>query len=327
MMVAAHGMGAARADALHGVGVLRERLPAADGHGCASTDAWADALRGPTVHLKLPGDARRHVHWGQEWQLGTAAYWTALARGCSRPASYRLGRSLAEELAACLLGGYGMPAALGSAAFARLLDDGLLQPGAHTAAQLEQALRRPLVVDGSARRYRFPRQRAERLDAALGFLRRAGRPPRGDVALRDWLVAAPGVGMKTASWVVRNHRGSDAVAVIDIHVVRAGMAAGVFDPAWRLPRDYRTFEDAFLTWAAAGAVSAALLDSVIWSALANAGAAACDVLGVRRLADVPTPVWPCTCDGPPASSPACAPVRRRDGPASAWAPEEEMEAV
>ena len=48
------------------------------------------------------------------------------------------------------------------------------------------------------------------------------------VMLRDALTAIPGVGLKTASWAVRNHRASDSVAVLDVHIVRACEHLGVF---------------------------------------------------------------------------------------------------
>lgn len=34
------------------------------------------------------------------------------------------------------------------------------------------------------------------------------------------------IGPKTASWIVRNYRKSDCVAIIDIHIHRAGLLAG-----------------------------------------------------------------------------------------------------
>ena len=51
--------------------------------------------------------------------------------------------------------------------------------------------------------------------------------PKDDVVLRDALTAIPGVGLKTASWAVRNHRASDSVAVLDVHIVRACEHLGI----------------------------------------------------------------------------------------------------
>ncbi len=265
---------------------LRPTLPAGAGHG-------PHGSRGRLEGLRVSPDLRRDVWWGQPWQLATASYWTALALALPGPATYRLGRTLDEEVAACLLGGHGIPGPIGNAAFRAVRDAGLLDgapvPGPEP---IERLLRQPLTVRGATMRYRFPRQRARRLSAALGHVR-SSAPPEDDVELRDWLTGAPGIGMKTASWVVRNHRASDRVAIIDVHVQRAGTAAGVFDPAWRLPRQYTLLERAFLAWAAAGGVSAARLDACIWAELAGAGAHARDVLGVARLSDTPVPVWPC----------------------------------
>ncbi|MBB2967510.1 thermostable 8-oxoguanine DNA glycosylase [Leifsonia aquatica] len=71
--------------------------------------------------------------------------------------------------------------------------------------------------------------------------------------------------MKTASWIVRNHWASDEIAVLDVHVIRAGIAAGIF-PKEADPRTgYRELEELFILWANTGDVSAATLDAVIWS--------------------------------------------------------------
>ena len=242
---------------------------------------------------RLPGDPVQRRYWsGQPWQLGSAAYWEQLVAESAPPETYRLGESLEEEVGACLLGGFGMPFALAAAAFDRLRAEGVfVDPPASTAAEIEALLREPLPVGSTQRRYRFPRQRAQRLATAMHQLR--GVPADlNDVELRDWLTGIPGIGPKTASWVVRNHRGSNDVAIIDIHLVRAGMAAGVFAPTWRVANDYRVFEAAFLGWADHARVQAALLDACIWGTLARIGDRARDLFGVPTLASTPAPVWP-----------------------------------
>lgn len=251
------------------------------------------AQRGRLLVLRVAPGLDRRVWWGHPWQMATASYWASLALSLPEPVTYRIGGRLDEEVAACVLGGYGIAGAVGNAAFGAVRAAGLLDPGADPdAAVIERLLAGPLHTPHGRTRYRFPRQRSRRLAAALAHVRSA-RPPDDDVEMRDWLTAAPGVGPKTASWIVRNHRSSGRVAVVDVHLVRAGNAAGVFDPAWRLPRDYALYEGAFLAWAAAGAVGAARLDACIWGELARAGTDARDVLGVARLTDVPPPVWPC----------------------------------
>lgn len=234
-----------------------------------------------------------YQYWsGQAWQLGSAAYWEEIARHAERPVQYRLGADLFEEVGACLLGGYGVPFTVAEAAFCRLRDEGVFV--AHSvwgAPDVETMLRTPLDCMGSLRRYRFPRQRARRIDDAMRFLADS-HEPIGDSDCRDWLTSIRGVGPKTASWVVRNQRASNSVAIIDVHVVRAGTAAGVFCPGWKLPSQYDLFEQAFLGWASHASLDAALLDACIWGALARAGSAARDIFGVKALHTLPAPVWP-----------------------------------
>ena len=68
----------------------------------------------------------------------------------------RLGRNLAEEVTARLLGGFGMKAEIGLAAFTRLRDRGLLE-GTPSVWELECALAEPFSIRGLSQRYRFPR--------------------------------------------------------------------------------------------------------------------------------------------------------------------------
>lgn len=241
-----------------------------------STPANHLTADGPVIELTADSLSVRSVQWGQRWHIGSAAYWIAMTelavdegRLGVGPGRHRLGASLAEELAACMLGGYGMPFEVGLAAFVRLRDAGILDGGEAPAWELEALLRQPLIVGGRACLYRFPQQRALRLASALAFLR-GSEPPTTARRLRDWLMLAPGVGPKTAGWVVRNHLNSDDVAIIDIHLHRAGIAAGVFDARWTPQRHYAELEGFMLAWAREGEVRAADLDAVIWSEQARA---------------------------------------------------------
>jgi N-glycosylase/DNA lyase len=229
---------------------------------------------GPTVVLAPRGHPERAFAWGHSWQVGTAAYWVAVTEAAAidgtlrrGPHRHRLGRNLAEEVAACLLGGHGMPYETGLAAYHAVRDAGLLTrcPDDH---ELERELRKPLDIGGRAVHYRFPAQRARRLAAALHRLRTQA-PPTKSHELRDWLMLVPGIGPKTAGWIVRNHLGSDDVAIIDVHVRRAGVAASVFDRAWTPTSDYQRLEAFFLAWAAHGGVRAGDLDAIIWSEQAH----------------------------------------------------------
>lgn len=241
----------------------------------ARTDGPAPA---PPTRLRPDCGNCAETPWGEAWQLGTAAFW--IHQAVELPISegrHRLGSSLREEVAVCMLGGYGVPGPVGNAAFIALRNAGLLSSDLceeTAAAGMTEVLAQPLDVGhGRRMRYRFHQQRPRRLAAALAELTKWGRKLEelSDTELRDRLMLMPGVGPKTASWVVRNHRDSDAVAIIDIHIRRAGIHAGVFCADWVLPRHYALFEDAFLSWAAHGAVSAADLDAAIWRMLSALG--------------------------------------------------------
>lgn len=227
------------------------------------------ALPGPDEFV-VPG-----VRWGAFDELLTPAYWRGQAWQHQQLGTYtslRLGRTLIEEVAACLLGGFGMKAELGLAAFARLRHHGLIGELGSDAETLERVLAEPFRVDGVSRQYRFPRQKARYLAACMHRLAEFTEPS-DDVALRDRLAELPGVGLKTASWIVRNYRGSNCVAVIDVHILRAGRHIHLFSPTLAPQHHYRTLEQAFLRFAAALSTPASMLDSLIWEYMRRLGSA------------------------------------------------------
>jgi hypothetical protein len=80
----------------------------------------------------------------------------------------------------------------------------------------------------------------------------------------DALVCLPGVGPKTASWVVRNWRRSDKVAILDVHIARAGRIAGFRPADWDPARHYPAMESAFLRFSEAIGVRPSVLDGIMW---------------------------------------------------------------
>jgi thermostable 8-oxoguanine DNA glycosylase len=218
------------------------------------------------LHLPAPDEhVLPSIPWGRFDHLLTPAYWRGQAWQHEYLGTYsnvRLGLSLAEELSACLLGGFGMRAELGLSAFARLRNRGLLDT-TPSVRILEEALLEPFLIKDRFCRYRFPRQKARYLAACLGKLAEFDEPS-DDRNFRDQLAGLRGIGLKTASWIVRNHRASNAVAIIDIHILRAGRQIGIFSPADEPQRHYRKLEEEFLRFAKALGTSAALLDSLVW---------------------------------------------------------------
>ena len=210
------------------------------------------------------------VRWGYYEHPLTPAFWVSQAWMADdlRRDGFQLGRTLAEEVAACLLGGHGIPAEVGLAAYARVRDE--LHARATSvlpATVLENLLLSPLTVGGRQIHYRFARQRARYLAGALEKLQRLEEISLNDIALRDALCTLPGIGPKTASWIVRNRRSSDAVAILDVHIVRACTYMGVFSQYSDPARRYRDMEGSFLTFCARTNTRASVLDAVMWGTM------------------------------------------------------------
>jgi N-glycosylase/DNA lyase len=216
----------------------------------------------------LPG-----VQWGRpEWVL-SPAYWAAIVRTRAFEQNlFEQPHSLKAEVCFCLLGGYGITAELNCAAYERLEQSGILASDKPPSMEMiEELLLQPLEVGARQVRYRFPRQRAARIASALSYM--ASLPPRqgNSLELRQYLLSIDGIGPKTASWIARNWLGCSKVAILDIHVERAGRRIGLFGPKERLPRDYFSMERKFLSFAEALGVEASVLDMAIWSTMRSLG--------------------------------------------------------
>lgn len=220
--------------------------------------------------------------WGYAEEIGSPAYWAAQAWmwEVEAPTHYKLGRSLEEELIACLLGGYGIPAEVGLAAYERLRLVNAEDPCRllHEESVLE-LLADPLELNGKLVHYRFARQKSAYLAGSMRALRCVDREAP-DRKLRDALTALPGIGPKTASWIVRNWRDSDSVSILDIHILRAGRMLQIFPEGKSVERHYLELEEAFLDFAEAISVKASILDSVMWMNMRQIPTAI-----LRRLAD------------------------------------------
>jgi len=209
----------------------------------------------------LPG-----IPWGAIEAFPTPAYWTyqVMARRITgMPPRHRLGNTLAEEVGACLLGGHGIPASVGLAAFRRLQAQGMFV-NASTESDIFDVLSQPLEIDGRQIRYRFVKQKARYLSTALSRLSAETPPLDSGKALRQWLIQLPGIGLKTASWVARNWLDADDVAILDIHVLRAGALAKFFDENLTVERNYLELEEQFIRFAQAIGTRPSELDAIIW---------------------------------------------------------------
>lgn len=237
-----------------------------------SPQVICDVANGRLERLVLPPASAclmDRVRWGYAECLFTPAFWAAQAwyyRRSARYSNFAWGPTLSHEVVACLLGGHGISSELNKAAFEHLCGEGLFEnPNVPVTQQtLFRLLKMPLIVNGRAMRYRFPVRKSFFLAAALEKLRLEPQPADNAFELRKWLLAFPGVGLKTASWITRNHLRSSEVAIIDIHIYRAGVIMGLFSGRERLPRDYLLMEKKFLTFAKAIGVTGEQLDVLIW---------------------------------------------------------------
>jgi N-glycosylase/DNA lyase len=223
------------------------------------------------VHIELPGPSQEvlpGVLWGRVEAFPTPAYWAyqVLARRVlGRSIRNRIGRTLREEVGACLLGGHGIPANVGLAAFEHLRSAGVFGE-AYPAHQDEllKLLKMPLQCNGKLIQYRFASQKARYIASALAFLNSQREIPTVGRALRDWLLEIDGIGLKTASWIARNWLDADDVAILDIHLLRAGVLMNVFPRTADVTRNYLELEQRFLHFSQHLGTRASELDAVIW---------------------------------------------------------------
>jgi thermostable 8-oxoguanine DNA glycosylase len=163
-----------------------------------------------------------------------------------------------------------MPAEVGQAAFYAVRNAGLLlKPASNT--DYAQILSKPLCVNGRPTRYRFWRQRSNYLASALKKLSELNLDSKCHVKFRDQLTQLDGIGLKTASWITRNWLDSDRVAVLDVHILRAGHIVGLYEPNATPSKQYHELEDRFIEFANAISVRTSRLDALIWRQMKASG--------------------------------------------------------
>ena len=226
-----------------------------------------DELR--VVLLAGPGeDVIPGIRWGDAAELLTPAYWALRSslRDTALDEVAGPALTLVEEVAFCLLGGFGVTAEMAQAFFERLRLEGMFEAGAApTEAELRSLLDERLSIGKRLSKYRYPAQRARRLASELPLLSAERFRTSDPLRLREELLTLEGVGPKTASWIVRNWLQANDVAILDIHVVRACQIMKVFPAEVCLPRGYAQLEGRFLEFARGIGVSPAKLDAIMWS--------------------------------------------------------------
>ena len=229
------------------------------------------------IVVSLPAEGRGHrpdetLNLEDIWHATEGSYRQAVT-----PAGVVRNEDVEDELLFCLLGGYGITEEHGRSAWqaVRLLepfsevwrDDDLLT---RIMATLGLPQFRPRRADGSLRRYRFPKRKAAIIVKARGWVR--SRKPLDECLLywddpkdrRRILLGCPGLGLKSASWLLRNLGMGDGLAVLDVHLVRALQDTKRIATDVRLPRDYYTAEKAFLEWCRELDAPSDAFDLFIW---------------------------------------------------------------
>lgn len=208
----------------------------------------------------LPG-----IRWGSFGQLYTPAFWKLqyiLSDFPEEVTSHRLASNIIDEIVMCILGGYGIPAEMGIIAFNRLKEEALIHRHA-SFEKIYKALASPfLTQNGKQVHYRFYNQKSQYLYQLLNREDLDSIPECDDIELRNWLLSINGIGLKTASWITRNWLKSDNVAILDVHVLRAGKLAGFFED--EVLSDYLQQEKQYLAFCAALQVKASNMDAIIW---------------------------------------------------------------
>jgi thermostable 8-oxoguanine DNA glycosylase len=208
------------------------------------------------------------VKWGNYCQLYTPAFWKFMYHSVEFDDQFdqhRLGNTILEETVACLLGGYGMPSELGLAAFERLKNESLIIPGIDL-KKIQKALSTPFSMpDGTLKKYRFYNQKSKYIYNLLQRSDLNSIPTENDLLLRNWLISVEGIGPKTASWVTRNWLQSENVAILDIHILRAGKIAGFFKEIDNVSKNYFELEGFYIAFCKALEVLPSNMDAIIWS--------------------------------------------------------------
>jgi N-glycosylase/DNA lyase len=208
--------------------------------------------------------------WAPVWARHASRYEAETATRAAGEATLR------KELIFCLLGGHGVTYELAHSAtkvvqslrpFAPTWTLGPLRRAIHLELATPQF--EPHRADGGLRRYRYPARKARLTAEAVAWVHAEGGLRRGlarretEDARREWLCGCPGVGMKTASWLLRNSGWAQNLAILDVHLLRALAEAQVIEEPL-LPRDYKTIERAYLSWANELGACPAALDLFLW---------------------------------------------------------------
>jgi N-glycosylase/DNA lyase len=181
-----------------------------------------------------------------------------------------------RELVFCVLGGHAVSfelalsatdAVMGLAPFHESWAESQLKQ--RVVDELSTPQFEPRHKDGELRRHRFPIRKANLLIQARSWVLAQGELTQCLAAIADedsrrkWLCECPGLGLKSASWLLRTTGLAANLAVLDVHVLRAMAEHSEFECV-RLPRDYTRLEQRFRDWCVELGTTVAALDLFLW---------------------------------------------------------------
>lgn len=222
------------------------------------------------------------IKWGHYGQLYTPAYWKIQYEMYHNDQEfiidYKLGSNILEEVVACLLGGHGLKSEIGLAAFERLRVRNQIKLNVDY-TEINTSLKEAFCLNGTNIHYRFPNQKSKFIAEFLHRKDLNNIPTDTDYELRNWLLSIKGIGLKTASWITRNFLRSEQVAIIDVHIYRAGLIMGLFNKEQTINKNYFELERKFITLCDKLNVLPSKLDALIWLQMKQSNRIAINLIG------------------------------------------------
>ncbi|MEJ7693168.1 hypothetical protein [Daejeonella sp.] len=207
------------------------------------------------------------LKWGSVYRLYTPAFWKfqyLISSFSDSRETHRLAGNIRDEIVMCMLGGYGIPSEMGIIAFETLKLQKLIRSFVPFDDLLNALSSQMKLQNGRLVKYRFARQKANYIYTFLNRSDIDQIPTENDLEMRAWLMSVNGIGFKTASWITRNWLRSEKVAILDIHLLRAGVITGFFRPNFNLNSEYLYLEERFLTFCQQLEVRPSDMDAIIW---------------------------------------------------------------
>lgn len=256
-------------------------------------------ISGKLIQRELPDPdvcVWNDITWGEHYCLFTPAYWVSHVwmnqLDVAQRSPYFSQRSLAEEITFCMLSGFGITAELAAAAFQSCRGHGLIEERCTKPDAWAEVLKAPLLLGDKQVQYRYPNQKAKFLADAMKLLQEDCIDCSSGRALRDSLLQIKGCGHKTAGFITRNYLDSDDVAILDIHVVRAGLLLDLFSEQDKVESAYDEMEHRYIEFCRAVDVRPSVLDCVVWSQMRTLGSYALDAVKYKLGKPVGKPTRP-----------------------------------